>query len=98
MGLPVITTPNVSDTDEIIRQDRVGVVVEGHSDDDYRRAVRELQLLLQDTDLPFRCRRAAERHYALEPACERQLALYHSLVPRMAQAAVQASASELGNS
>lgn len=79
VGLPVITTPNVSDTDEIIRRERVGVIVHEHTDDAYVRAVRELRSLLKDAELSLRCRRAAETHYALEPACERQVSLYNKL-------------------
>jgi glycosyltransferase involved in cell wall biosynthesis len=80
MGLPVVTTPNVSDTDAIIRRDRVGVIVREHSDGEYRRAVGELQLLLDDRSLASRCRKAAERHYALAPACERQVDLYNRVI------------------
>jgi glycosyltransferase involved in cell wall biosynthesis len=79
MGLPVVTTPNISDTDEIIRRERVGIIVAENSDDAFHRAARELKTLLEDKELPARCRRAAEEHYALEPACERQLDLYHKL-------------------
>jgi glycosyltransferase involved in cell wall biosynthesis len=80
MGLPVVTTPNVSDTDAIIRRDRVGVIVNGHSDTAYRDAVGELQLLLNDSLVANRCRRAAESHYGLAPACERQVNLYHQVI------------------
>jgi glycosyltransferase involved in cell wall biosynthesis len=86
-GLPVITTPNVSDTDEIVRRERVGVIVNEHSETEYRRAVRELQSLLDDPELSQRCRYAAETHYALRPACERQLALYQHLLARTAPVA-----------
>lgn len=79
-GLPVITTPNVSDTDEIIRRERVGVVVEEHTDEAYRRAFHELLELLADPELPRRCRHAAEKYYSLEPACERQVELYQRLM------------------
>jgi|HubBroStandDraft_6_1064221.scaffolds.fasta_scaffold18528_3 glycosyltransferase involved in cell wall biosynthesis len=79
MGLPVITTPNVSDTDEIIRGERVGVIVRDHSDVSYRDAVADLLALLEDPQTPERCRRAAEIHYALDPACRRQAILYDSL-------------------
>jgi glycosyltransferase involved in cell wall biosynthesis len=78
-GLPVLTTPNVSDTDEIIRRERVGVVVEEHSDEAYRRAFHELLELLADPELPQRCRRAAEAHYALDRACELQIEFYRNL-------------------
>lgn len=80
MGLPVVTTPNVSDTDEIIRRERVGVVVRENSDDGFRQAARELKSLLEDEELPARCRRAAEEHYALESACDRQFELYRELI------------------
>ncbi len=78
-GLPVISTPNVSDTDEIIKRERVGVIIDKHSDDGYSRAIEELRTLLLDPDLRQRCRKAAEVHYALGPACERQFALYQQL-------------------
>jgi len=81
-GLPVVTTPNVSDTDHIIARERVGVIVRAHSDEEYRRCAHELRELLNDPDLPARCRRAAESHYALDPACGRQMSLYHTIVSR----------------
>ena len=80
MGLPVVITPNVSDTEEIIRRERVGVLLSGFSDEAYERALGELLALLGDSDLPKRCRAAAEGHYGLGPACERLQALYTALV------------------
>jgi glycosyltransferase involved in cell wall biosynthesis len=80
VGLPVVTTPNVSDTDEIIRCERVGVIIKEHKEENYLQAYEELQQLLKDPELSIRCRRAAENHYALTPACERQFALYRQLV------------------
>ncbi len=79
-GLPVVTTPNVSDTDALIREWRAGVVVAGHDDESYRRAAAELEALLADADLPRRCRKAAEAHYALAAACDRQFVLYQKLL------------------
>lgn len=79
-GLPVITTPNVSDTDDIIRRHGVGVIVREHTDAEYRRAARELRELLKDPELPARCRKAAEVYYSLDAACGRQLELYRSVL------------------
>jgi glycosyltransferase involved in cell wall biosynthesis len=93
MGLPVITTPNVSDTDDIIGRLRVGVIVREHSDNEYRRAGEELRSLLNDPELSQRCRQAAEAQYALEPACERQFDLYSRLLSRTTQAPARARAS-----
>jgi len=84
-GLPVVTTPNVSDTDAIVREERVGVVVEDQSPTGYRKAAEELRELLHDPGLRARCRRAAERHYALDTACDRQLALYRQVIEARAR-------------
>lgn len=80
VGLPVVTTPNIGDTDEIIRCERVGVIIKEHNEESYLQAYEELRQLLKDSELSLRCRRAAETHYALAPACERQFALYKNLV------------------
>jgi glycosyltransferase involved in cell wall biosynthesis len=82
VGLPVITTPNVSDTDEIIRRERVGVVIERHDEKSYLEVYERLQEILTDRELARRCRRAAESHYALTPACERQFELYKNLAQK----------------
>jgi glycosyltransferase involved in cell wall biosynthesis len=79
-GLPVVTTPNVSDTDQIVQRERVGVIIRGHSDEEYRRGAHELRELLNDPGLPDRCRRAAEAHYSLAAACDRQMALYREIL------------------
>jgi hypothetical protein len=70
----------VSDTDEIVHRERVGVIVKEHSEAGYREAARTLRAVLEDVDLGARCRHAAESHYALEPACDRQMALYRSVL------------------
>ncbi len=80
VGLPVITSPNVSDTDDIINRDKVGVIVKEHTEDAYLQAFNELLELLPNNNLAERCRKSAENHYALAPACERQFALYRQLV------------------
>jgi hypothetical protein len=54
-------------------------VIETHDDDSYRAALAELQSLLRDPELGARCRAAAERHYGLDDACRRQLAIYERL-------------------
>ncbi len=79
VGLPVITTPNVSDIDEIVRRQRVGVILESQTEAAYIEAFRKIRELLKDPELAGRCRQAAEEHYSLTPACERQISLYEKL-------------------
>jgi glycosyltransferase involved in cell wall biosynthesis len=81
-GLPIVTTRAVSDLDDIVSRDRVGVVLRGHTDEDHQHAFRELLALLNDRELPQRCRRAAESHYALAPSMERLRALYDALLEK----------------
>jgi glycosyltransferase involved in cell wall biosynthesis len=97
-GLPVVVTPNAGDTDEIIRRERVGVIVASHSDAAYKRAAVELVSLFEDPELPGRCRRAAENHYGLDPACERQFRLYNELAWRVSNESAGAGASQLSKS
>jgi glycosyltransferase involved in cell wall biosynthesis len=82
MGLPVLATPGLGDVDAIVARERVGVVVREHSDEAYRAGFDELRALLEDRELADRCRAAAERHYGLEEACRRQVAVYEELATR----------------
>jgi glycosyltransferase involved in cell wall biosynthesis len=79
MGLPVVLTSNISDCEDIVYRERVGVILNGCDDYAYSRALAELRVLLADDDLADRCRQAAESHYGLEAACEEQASLYHRL-------------------
>jgi glycosyltransferase involved in cell wall biosynthesis len=90
MGLPVVVTPGIGDIEEIVRREGVGVIVPEHSEAAHRRAVSELKALLADKDLRVRCRRAAETHYALGSACERQLNLYREVIAGRSRAAAGA--------
>jgi glycosyltransferase involved in cell wall biosynthesis len=79
-GLPIAVTPGIGDTEEIIRRERVGVIVRDDAEAGFLVAARELQDLLRDEETAQRCRRAASRYYGLEQACSRQLALYDAVV------------------
>lgn len=78
-GIPVVTTPNVSDTDDLISRHGVGVIVEDHSDESYLDAFRQLQTLLASEDVAVKCRNASIEHYGLKVACLRQFDLYKQL-------------------
>jgi hypothetical protein len=79
MGLPVVITPNVSDTEDIVRRERVGVLLSEFSAAAYARALDELVNLLEDPELPGRCVAASEKYYGLEAACERLHGMHSSL-------------------
>ena len=96
-GLPIVVTPNAGDVDKIAHREQVGVIVEGHNDDAYRRAATELRSLLQESDLAERCRRAAQSHYGLEAACIRQRDLYRALSSDVSRRAAATAVSEVRN-
>ncbi|HKF55291.1 MAG TPA: glycosyltransferase [Blastocatellia bacterium] len=97
-GLPVVVTRNAGDTTDIITSERVGVVVNEHNETEYGRVMKDLRSLLSENGLARRCRRAAESHYALGPACERQLSLYYDLVSARTQSTTLANLPELSTS
>jgi glycosyltransferase involved in cell wall biosynthesis len=94
VGLPVVVTPNAGDVDEIVRQERVGVIVNEHSVAAYRTAAMELRCLLQDSRLEERCRRAAETHYGLEVGCGRLHDLYRELTSAAPRRGLRDAVSE----
>jgi glycosyltransferase involved in cell wall biosynthesis len=78
-GVPVVSTPNISDTDALVRTNRVGVIVDPKDSRSVEAAAVHLLELLGDPGLPLRCRRTAEAAYSLEGACLIQARLYRDL-------------------
>lgn len=74
-GLPVVVNRGVGDLDGVIEAEGVGVLIDDFSDAGQRRAIGELDVLLSDPETTGRCRRLAERRYALASA----VATYHEL-------------------
>jgi glycosyltransferase involved in cell wall biosynthesis len=65
-GLPVVANDGVGDVARVIRDYRVGVLAHGADPAAMAAAWDELLVLLQDPDLAFRCRRAAEEVFSLQ--------------------------------
>ena len=85
MGLPVLITPGIGDYTGIVRDERVGVVVDDRSPVGYERVVSELEALWSDqTALRARCRQAAENHVSLSSVGVR---LYRDIYAQMVPSA-----------
>lgn len=65
-GVPVVANAGVGDVAGIIRRYGVGVIVEAGSEEAMHDAARELGRLLEDPELPGRCRKAAEDWFSLK--------------------------------
>ena len=79
-GLPVVSTAGIGDCDRMLEGGR-GVLLETLDDAAYRRAARDLYLLLEDPATPRRCRAFAEAELSLERAgAPRYAAVYERLL------------------
>ena len=79
MGLPVLTGPGVGDVDAILREERVGVVLDDFSTESFRRGWSALTALLADPQTRHRCRSVAERRLSLAHAVDLYESAYRSL-------------------
>lgn len=74
-GRPVVVNPGLGDMDKIIATHRCGVVVP-EGPDGVAQAVEALLPLLEDPDLPRRCREAAEANFDLADGIRRLVGIY----------------------
>lgn len=79
-GLPVITNSGIGDTEEAIKRERVGVIVEDFNENSYRKAIAELLSLLEEgSELRRRCRATAIRYFSLQDGTKRYLQIYRDI-------------------
>lgn len=84
-GIPVIINPGIGDSEELVRNNRVGVVVEGFTPQSYARAMEELRQLKSEGEaLSQRCRRVAQEQLSLGLAAERYWGIYQRVGDRLA--------------
>ena len=78
-GIPVVANDGVGDVARIIRDYRVGVLAESSEPKAMEAAWAELLTLLEDPDLPARCRNAAEEVFSLKTGTEAYKRIYARL-------------------
>ncbi|MCI0664545.1 MAG: glycosyltransferase, partial [Acidobacteria bacterium] len=79
-GIPVVSNAGIGDTDRVLLDDRIGIVVKDFNRDAYDQAVSGLLELLDDADLATRCRRSAYERFDLEKVgVERYRRLYQRI-------------------
>lgn len=79
-GLPVIANDGVGDVATIIRKNNVGVILEGSSKLEFKKAFDHLTILLNDPDLPLRCRRTSESIFSLKTGTNAYSKIYFSIL------------------
>lgn len=79
-GLPVVINSGIGDCDEIVLKERIGVVINDFSSNEYDRAIKELRALLSEGEaLKKRCRSIAEKYFSLEIGINRYWDIYNML-------------------
>jgi glycosyltransferase involved in cell wall biosynthesis len=79
VGRPVVVNRALGDASALVREHRVGVVVEASTRDGIERAADELTELLEDRDAPRRCRALALEHFDLDRAADRLVEIYRRI-------------------
>jgi glycosyltransferase involved in cell wall biosynthesis len=79
-GLPVVVNDGVGDVASIIRQNRVGVIVDRPTPAQMMAAFEELKQLIEDPELPSRCRATAEALFSLDTGTDAYRKLYAEIL------------------
>lgn len=78
-GLPVIINDKIGDMENYVLENRIGVVVRDFNHSEYRRTFEELLSLIQDKDLPTRCRVVASGEFGLKTGAKKYSEAYARL-------------------
>jgi glycosyltransferase involved in cell wall biosynthesis len=65
-GLPVLASQGIGDTDQIIRNNKIGIVFNAWHDESIRKAVSEMDQIQSDPELKLRCQQTAINVFQLE--------------------------------
>lgn len=83
-GVPVVTTPGIGDTEELLTRTRTGIIVAAHDVTSHDRALGELTALQSEgPELAKRCRATAVRELSLDAAVREYADLYETLMERI---------------
>jgi glycosyltransferase involved in cell wall biosynthesis len=81
-GLPVISNKGVGDVDDLINEDKVGVLLDNFSEKSYLKALEEAEILRKTPDFRETCRESAKNRFDLEKVGGiRYRRLYKNLFP-----------------
>jgi glycosyltransferase involved in cell wall biosynthesis len=81
-GIPVVANDGVGDVARIVRDNRVGVIVNGPEPANMETAWHELQRLRADPGLAARCRQTAEIIFSLEQGTRNYAKLYAGILAK----------------
>ena len=81
-GLPVALTVNAGDLDLLAQENTVGVVIENHNDESYKRAFEGLISLAGSPGIRFRCREVAKQFQSISAIGAAHEEIYERILAR----------------
>ncbi|MFS1909689.1 glycosyltransferase [Vibrio sp. 10N.286.48.B7] len=79
-GIPILGNSGVGDMDTIIKKYNIGVVVDGHSDDSFIKALHDMKALLTDPLLESRCKQVANEMFSADKGAAKYHEVYKFLL------------------
>jgi glycosyltransferase involved in cell wall biosynthesis len=79
-GLPVVINSGVGDTEEILKAEGVGAIIEEFTDKEYERVSSQLRELLSDDSLKNRCRKVAGKYFSLDYGIQKYQEIYNRIL------------------
>lgn len=85
-GLPVVVNDGIGDTSRFTREDQTGVIIENFSAESYRKAVAELEKMLENRKLiSEKCRKSARQRFDLQTIAGKRYRLVYSRLLKKSQ-------------
>ena len=78
IGRPVIVSSGMGDLDDLVKKNRIGLIVEESSDKNF--IIQEIKKLLLDPDLTRRCREVASNHFSMKKGITQYSNIYDKLI------------------
>lgn len=80
-GLPIVLNKGMGDAEEMVKENKVGVVIDKFEEDEYIGGICKLRAMLRDDNgLRDRCRKVAEDNISLEKGIEKYYQIYSRLI------------------
>jgi glycosyltransferase involved in cell wall biosynthesis len=79
-GVPVVINSGVGDSDRIVRESDVGVVITTTVREDFAESLCDVRRLLNDPQTAERCRAAASRYFDVKEGAKKYASLYRYLI------------------
>ena len=79
-GVPSLTNEGVGDMAKILKESNAGIAIASFEEEDMQKGVSDLIALTQEDDIIPKCRRAAERNFALSDGISDYEKIYNNLL------------------